>query len=78
MCGQNFTHCCFLAVNASLDIKYGYIIEGTSSFVNASVEDLLAATEANQFPCTARWDGNSAGAPLVEVPYSWLEDKFPS
>ncbi|KAG4415576.1 hypothetical protein IFR04_011296 [Cadophora malorum] len=67
MGGQNFTHCCLLAVNASVDIKYGYISEGTSSFMKASVEDLPAATEANQFPCTATWDGSSAGAPLVEV-----------
>ena len=54
MGGQNFTHCCLLAVNASLDIKDGYIVEEPSPFVKASVQDPLAATEANQFPCTAR------------------------
>lgn len=75
--GQNYTHCCLLAVNASLDIKDGFIIETPSSFIQTTVEDLLAATEANQFPCAAKWDGNRAGAPVVQVPYSWLETTCP-
>lgn len=72
--GQNYTHCCLLAVNASLDIQNGFIVETLSSFIQSPIEDLLAATEANQFPCTAKWDGNPAGAPVVQVPYSWLEE----
>ncbi|KAH9212844.1 hypothetical protein DL95DRAFT_463504 [Leptodontidium sp. 2 PMI_412] len=59
--GQNYTHCCLLAVNASLDIQNGFIVETLSSFIQSPIEDLLAATEANQFPYTAKWDGNPAG-----------------
>ncbi|CZT09854.1 uncharacterized protein RCO7_02209 [Rhynchosporium graminicola] len=77
MGGQNYTHCCLLAVNASLDIADGFIVQTPSSFIQTTVEDLLAATEGNQFPCTAKYDGNHNGAPVVQVPYSWLSTTCP-
>ncbi|KAL2072776.1 hypothetical protein VTL71DRAFT_12119 [Oculimacula yallundae] len=77
MGGQNYSHCCLLAVNASLDIKDGFIVQNPTSYIQTTVEDLLAATEGNQFPCTAKYDGNAAGAPVVEVPYKWLETTCP-
>jgi hypothetical protein len=70
--GQNLTHCYLLAVNASLEVVNGSIVAKTPYYINVSVEDLLAATKAGQFPCGAVWDGNPAGAPIVEVAYSWL------
>jgi hypothetical protein len=75
--GQNFTHCCLLAVSQSLEIVNGYVIEKVPSFINATVDDLLAASAAGQFPCGAVWDGNPAGAPIVQVPDSWLESTCP-
>ncbi|KAG0650613.1 hypothetical protein D0Z07_2684 [Hyphodiscus hymeniophilus] len=75
--GQNFTHCCLLAVNQSLEIVDGYVVEKSLSFINATVDVLLAATAGDQFPCGAVWNGNSAGAPIVEVPDSWLEKTCP-
>ncbi|XMA14279.1 hypothetical protein WAI453_007070 [Rhynchosporium graminicola] len=47
MGGQNYTHCCLLAVNASLDIADGFIVQTPSSFIQTTVEDLLAATEGS-------------------------------
>lgn len=75
--GQNFTHCCLLAVNQSLEIVNGYVVEKQPSFINATVDDLLAATAAGEFPCGAVWNGNPAGAPIVQVPDSWLESTCP-
>ena len=75
--GQNFTHCCLLAVNQSLEVVNGYVVEKQLSFINATVDDLLAATAAGEFPCGAIWNGNPAGAPIVQVPDSWLESTCP-
>jgi hypothetical protein len=64
---QNFTHCCLLAVNASLEVISGYIVEKTPCYIKSSVDDLLTAAREGQFPCGAVWDGNYIGAPVVEV-----------
>jgi len=73
--GQNFTHCCLLAMNASLEVMNGTLTEKTPSYIDATVDDLLAATKGDQFPCSAAWNGNPAGAPKVEVPAWWLESE---
>ncbi|CZR51374.1 uncharacterized protein PAC_01249 [Phialocephala subalpina] len=75
--GQNFTHCCLLAMNASLDILNGFVVKKDPDFIQATVDDLLAANNAGQFPCTAAWNGNRDGAPIVSVPASWLESTCP-
>jgi hypothetical protein len=75
--GQNFTHCCLLAVNQSLELVNGYIVEKQGSFINATIDDLLAATATGQFPCGAVWNGDPNGAPIVQVPDSWLESTCP-
>jgi hypothetical protein len=75
--GQNLTHCCLLAVNASLEVVNGTIVKNTPSYINTTIDDFLAATRAGQFPCGAAWDSSPAGAPIVEVPYSWLEKTCP-
>jgi hypothetical protein len=64
---QNFTYCCLLAVNASLEVINGYIVEKTPCYIKSSVDDLLTAAREGQFPCGAVWDGNYIGAPVVEV-----------
>ena len=73
--GQNFTHCCLLAMNASLDVRNGTLVEKTPSYIDATIDDLLAATKGDQFPCGASWNGNPAGAPKVTVPAWWLESE---
>lgn len=75
--GQNFTHCCLLAVNASLLYEHGFILENRPYYINTDINMLINATENEQFPCTATYDGNAAGAPVVAVPYPWLASKCP-
>jgi hypothetical protein len=48
--GQNFTHCCLLAMNASLEVVKGFLIEKQPSFINETVSDLLAESAEGQFP----------------------------
>jgi hypothetical protein len=64
-------------VNASLDLVDGTIIKKQPDYIKATVEDLIAPTENGQFPCTASWNGDPEGAPVVEVPASWLESTCP-
>jgi len=71
--GQNFTHCCLLAINDSLQVVDGYIVN-TTTWINATVDELISATQNDQFPCTAVWNGNNQGAYVVEVPWPWYED----
>lgn len=73
--GQNFTHCCLLAMNISLEVINGTLRVKTPFYINATIEELLEATAADQFPCGASWNGNIAGAPKVEVPSLWLESQ---
>jgi hypothetical protein len=75
--GQNFTHCCLIAVNQSLEIVDGYVLEKNPSFIQATIDELLAATAAGQFPCGATYDGNKSGAPVVAVSDSWFEAECP-
>ncbi|KAF4635464.1 hypothetical protein G7Y89_g2641 [Cudoniella acicularis] len=76
--GQNFTHCCLLAVNASLYLDNGYIKKVSEpGFIKATVDELISASNGGQFPCTATWNGDYRGAPVVEVPASWLESTCP-
>ena len=77
MGGQNFTWCCLLAVNQSLIISNGFLLEKQPTYIDTTVDDLLAAAAEGQFPCGAQWNGNPAGAPKVSVPDSWLEEYCP-
>lgn len=78
--GQNFTHCCLLAVNYSLSLNdSGYVTKHEEhDFIRSSIQELFNASVVGQFPCGAVW--NSAfprGAPVVEVPDYWLESNCP-
>ena len=75
--GQNFTHCCLIAINQSLAIVNGSVVKKGPDFVKASVEELLEATANDQFPCTAEFNGDYRGAPIVSVPAGWLEETCP-
>jgi hypothetical protein len=75
--GQDWTHCCLLAINSSLwlDPTTGGLEYTKPTFLNSSVpvsEYIAAAThDKSSFPCGATFDGNNGGAPEVRVPYSW-------
>lgn len=75
--GQNFTHCCLLAVNSSLEIQDGNLAITNSSFFtpDVTVNLLQKAVQDNEFPCGAAWNGDRAGAPVVQVTYRWCESQ---
>ncbi|KAI1749445.1 hypothetical protein F4782DRAFT_549731 [Xylaria castorea] len=77
--GQDFTHCCLIALNESLVVRDGNLSFASPSFVNTniSIEDLLDAAQNNAFPCGAEFTGDRGGAPVVSVTYSWCADKCP-
>lgn len=76
--GQNFTHCCLLAMNTSLEVLNGTLITKEPFYIHATVNDLLKDSAAGQFPCGATYNGNKAGAPKVQVPARWLESESSS
>jgi hypothetical protein len=66
--GQNSTRCCLQAVRESYQVdQSGQVIQTQNEYSNISADELSNA----QFPCGASWSGNTSGAPLVMVPYSW-------
>lgn len=78
--GQNFTHCCLLALNDSLTIRSdGNLSYAPTSFIASGVPiaDFEGAIEAGQFPCGATFDGDLGGAPVVSVPYGWCSAQCP-
>lgn len=79
--GQNFTHCCLRAVNESLAVSNN---NNSLAFTNSSfflpgtsAASLQAATDNDQFPCGAEYNGDAAGAPVVQVPYLWCTSQCP-
>ncbi|TAQ83562.1 hypothetical protein B7494_g8116 [Chlorociboria aeruginascens] len=66
----------FQSINQSLEIENG-TIKKTQDFIDATVEQLLFSEAQDQFPCGATFNGNSSGAPIVQVPFSWLESTCP-
>lgn len=74
--GQNFTHCCMLALNGSLVVGSpdGNLSYAPTSFVapGLSIPALEAAFRDEEFPCGATFNGDAGGAPVVvRVPYDW-------
>ncbi|CAK7208906.1 hypothetical protein SBRCBS47491_000256 [Sporothrix bragantina] len=84
--GQNFTTCCLKAINDA--IKVGP--DGHLQFVN-QFQDWIVFDEGEnqpldllynyslrgQFPCTAVYNGDARGAPIVRVNYTWLAETCP-
>ncbi|OTB06600.1 hypothetical protein M426DRAFT_104756 [Hypoxylon sp. CI-4A] len=78
--GQNFTHCCLLALNDSLTVQSdGNLSYTPTSFVapGISIGELESTIETDEFPCGASWNGDAGGAPVVQVPYHWCEQRCP-
>lgn len=74
--GQNITHCCLVAMNQSLSVDgpNGSLSFNTPSYFlpSLTIPDLEAAVSGDSFPCGASWSGgDTAGAPVVRVPYDW-------
>lgn len=74
--GQNFTHCCLIAVNQSLSVTGpdGELSLNTPNYFlpPVTIEGLEnSLSGGHPFPCSASRGGNSDGAPIVRVPYDW-------
>jgi hypothetical protein len=75
--GQNWTHCCLLAVNSSfrIDPENSSLEYSSQSFIDGPISVSEFADDAERaggsFPCGATFDGNFSGAPEVHVPYDW-------
>ncbi|OAA60971.1 hypothetical protein SPI_04995 [Niveomyces insectorum RCEF 264] len=84
--GQNFTTCCLKAINDAIEIGPDGRLRFASQFENWIVFNegadqpldlLVNYSLRNQFPCTAVYDGDARGAPVVQVNYTWLADTCP-
>ena len=72
--GEDFDHCCLVAVNDSLTVgPHGTLIEKPDSFIGGSVQNLLGG----QFPCGAQYNPGDNGAPVVTIPYKWCRKNCP-
>lgn len=80
--GQNLTTCCIQAVKDSLEVVDGHfsLVDGHEGWImipnNASydypLDMLYEYSNRGQFPCTATYDGDPYGAPVVSVNYTWM------
>ncbi|KAL7629655.1 hypothetical protein AAE478_001178 [Parahypoxylon ruwenzoriense] len=78
--GQNFTHCCLLALNESLAVRAdGNLSYAGTSFVapGFTIGDLEDAIGDDAFPCGSTFNGDTVGAPVVRVPYDWCSARCP-
>ncbi|KAI1264980.1 hypothetical protein F5Y18DRAFT_417504 [Xylariaceae sp. FL1019] len=77
--GQNFTHCCLVALNQSLAVSEGNLTFADYSYVESgvSIEDLEYAAQNEEFPCGTQYTGDLNGAPLVSVTFNWCNDQCP-
>lgn len=73
---QNLTHCCLLAINNAFAIEDGVLILKDPSFFapGTTAESFMSAVDQVGFPCTATFNGNEAGAPLVKCSYGWCKN----
>lgn len=74
--GQNFTHCCLVAINQSLSVTgpdEKLSLNTPAYFIPpVTIEGLEnALSSEHAFPCSASRGGGSDGAPIVRVPYDW-------
>lgn len=74
--GQNFTHCCLVAVNQSLTVTGpdGKLSLNTPAYFlpPVTIEELEhALSDGQTFPCGGSRGGHSDLAPVVRVPYDW-------
>ncbi len=75
---QNFTYCCFKAVNQSLTVEAGQLKFTNTNWIGLqNTTDLIDANLRGQFPCGAVYNGDPRGAPLVTVPYEFIVTDCP-
>ncbi len=84
--GQNFTTCCLKAVQQAVEVGPTGHLQFASQFENWIMFDegadqpldlLYNYSARSQFPCTAVYNSDSRGAPVVRVNYTWLADNCP-
>lgn len=79
--GQNFSWCCLKAFENALGVTTNgtVVIRNSSrSTIGArSLADLQSAAARSQFPCSAKYNGDEQGAPVVAIGYSFLVEQCP-
>lgn len=78
--GQNFTHCCLVAINQSLSVTGpdGTLSLNTPAYFHPPItpEELRDTFSGDRtFPCDASRGGNPDGTPVVRVPYDWCQSQ---
>lgn len=82
---QNFTWCCIRAVQEAVEVQADQLVlrPGYEDWIildngDGNITDLVNYTDSSLFPCTAVYSpGDYNGAPIVQVPYTWLADFCP-
>ncbi|CAK7202713.1 hypothetical protein SEUCBS139899_005440 [Sporothrix eucalyptigena] len=84
--GQNFTTCCLKAINDAIEVGPSGHLQFVNQFQDWIVFDegesqpldlLFNYSLRGQFPCTAVYNGDARGAPIVKVNYTWLAETCP-
>ncbi len=72
--GQDYYHCCLLAVNQSLAVVDGNLtFQPGQTALRGSIEDF----QANPFPCGGTYDGSNGHPAQVWVSYNWCNENCP-
>lgn len=74
--GMKLSYCCFTAFNTSLDIQNGSLVITRPEFFPSGTT-AWNILEADQFPCTAVYNGNHTGAPIVRSSFQWCNSMCP-
>ncbi|KAH7386421.1 hypothetical protein BKA64DRAFT_748084 [Cadophora sp. MPI-SDFR-AT-0126] len=74
--GMNLAYCCFSAFNAGLRLDNGSLIISDPKFFSpgTTATDIL---NADQFPCTAVYNGDHSGSPVVRSSFRWCNEQCP-
>lgn len=77
--GQNFTQCCVNAIIDAVTDNDGTLAmrEGYEDWIQfngnkSALQELFDYSEHGYFPCTAIYNGDDDGVPIVSVSYTWL------
>ncbi|KAL5331925.1 hypothetical protein ACEPPN_001465 [Leptodophora sp. 'Broadleaf-Isolate-01'] len=74
--GMKLSYCCFTAFNNGLTLTNGSLAISNPNFFSpgTTASDIL---QADQFPCTAVYNGNHSGAPVVRSSFKWCNEQCP-
>ncbi|KAK0111593.1 hypothetical protein ONS95_001941 [Cadophora gregata] len=74
--GMSLAYCCFTAISTGLSLDNGSLVILDSTFFSpgTTASDFL---HADQFPCTAVYNGNHSGAPVVRSSFKWCNQQCP-